>query len=314
MTKFFVVGDVTVDQMYFVNDLPDAGGEVTASRAVLEPGGAGGTLAVALARLGNDVLLAARVGSGPFAELALKHVKRAGVDTRLVQTDPVLQTSSVTLLITPDTQRTMISGGGATRNLDAMGFRAEQVAACDALVVSAYSVVGGPQCEYAVRALEAARKARLTTFIDMGSGAADALRERLLTLVSNVDYLLMNRRELFALTGESSISAAVAGLAARGIKRVLVKLGEMGSMVITPELTELVEAFEIDGVLESTGAGDYYTAAFAHGVMQGFDLHYAARLGNVAGAMNVTAIGAQSCAIDAPTLYRQAGAVVPSPA
>ena len=77
---------------------------------------------------------------------------------------------------------------------------------------------------------------------------------------------------------------------------------------------ELVEAFDIDGVLESTGAGDYYTAAFAHGVMQGFDLHYAARLGNVAGALNVTAIGAQSCVIDALTLYRQAGEAVPSPA
>ena len=202
MTKFFVVGDVTVDQMYFVNDLPDNGGEVAASRAVLEPGGAGGTLATALARLGNEVVLAARVGKGPFAELALKHVTEAGVDTRLVQTDPHLQTSSVTLLITPDTQRTMISGGGASRNLDATEFRAEKIAACDALVVSAYSLVGGPQREYAVRALETARRARLTTFIDMGSGAADALRERLLALVSNVDYLLMNRRELFALTGE----------------------------------------------------------------------------------------------------------------
>lgn len=306
MTKFFVVGDVTVDQMYFVNDLPEAGGEVTASRAVLEPGGAGGTIAAALARLGNEVVLAARVGTGPFAELALQHVKKAGADTRLVQTDPVLQTSSVTLLITPDTQRTMISGGGASRNLDATELRDEHIAACDALVVSAYSLIGGPQREYAVRALQAARRARLTTFIDMGSGAADALRERLLALVSNVDYLLMNRRELFALTGETSISAAVAGLAARGIKRVLVKLGEMGSMVITPELTELIEALEIDGVLESTGAGDYYTAAFAHGVMEGYDLHYAARLGNVAGALNVTAIGAQSCVIDTPTLYRYA--------
>ena len=59
-------------------------------------------------------------------------------------------------------------------------------------------------------------------------------------------------------------------------------------------------------MLESTGAGDYYTAAFAHGVMQGYDLHYAARLGNIAGALNVTAIGAQSCVIDAPTLYRYA--------
>lgn len=310
MTKFFVVGDVTVDQMYFVNDLPEAGGEVTASRAVLEPGGAGGTIATALARLGNEVVLAARVGNGPFADLALKHVQTAGVDTHLVQTDPSLQTSSVTLLITPDTQRTMISGGGASRNLDATELHTEQVAACDALVVSAYSLIGGPQREYAARALEAARRARLTTFIDMGSGAVDALRERLLALVSSVDYLLMNRRELYALTGESSISAALAGLAARGIKRVLVKLGEMGSMVITPELTELIEALEIDGVLESTGAGDYYTAAFAHGVMEGYDLHYAARLGNVAGALNVTAIGAQSCVIDASMLYRYAEAML----
>ncbi len=306
MTKFFVVGDVTVDQMYFVNDLPDPGGEVTASRAVLEPGGAGGTIAAALARLGNQVMLAARVGEGPFAELALKHVKRAGVDIRSVQADSAYQTSSVTLLITPDTQRTMISGGGASRNLDAAGLRPEQIASCDALVVSAYSLVSGMQREYAVRALEIAKRERLTTFIDMGSGAADALRERLLATVQEVDYLLMNRRELYALTGESSISAAVAGLAARGVERVLVKLGEMGSMVITPELTELVEALEVDGVVESTGAGDYYTAAFAHGVMEGYDLHYAARLGNVAGALNVTAIGAQSCVIDAPTLYRHA--------
>jgi ribokinase len=306
MTKFFVVGDVTVDQMYFVNDLPEAGGEVTARRAVLEPGGAGGTIATALARLGNEVSLAARVGAGPFADLALKHVKAAGVDTRFVQTDTTLQTSSVTLLITPDTQRTMIAGGGASRNLDATFFQPEALTNCDALVVSAYSLVGGPQREYAVRALEVARKGRLTTFIDMGSGAADALRERLLALVSNVDYLLMNRRELFALTGETSISAAVTGLAERGIKRVLVKLGEMGSMVITPELTELVEALEVDGVLESTGAGDYYTAAFAHGVMKGYDLHYAARLGNVAGALNVTAVGAQSCVLDEATLTRHA--------
>jgi len=306
MAKFFVVGDVTVDQMYFVNDLPEPGGEVTATRAVLEPGGAGGTIATALARLGNEVVLAARVGAGPFADLALKYVKEAGVDTRLIQVDPTLQTSSITLLITPDTQRTMISSGGASRNLDAAELRPEHVASCDALVVSAYSLIGGLQREYAVRALEVAKREKLTTFIDMGSGAVNALRGRLLALVEDVDYLLMNRRELFSLTGETSISAAVAGLAERGIERVLVKLGEMGSIVITPELTELVEALEVDGAVESTGAGDYYTAAFAHGVMEGYDLHYAARLGNIAGALNVTVVGAQSCRIDAPTLYRHA--------
>lgn len=294
MTKFFVVGDVTVDQMYFVDNLPESGEEVAARRSVMEPGGAGGTISTALARLGNDVLLAARVGKGPFGELALQHVKEAGVDISLVQIDPTLQTSSITLLITPNARRTMISGSGSSRHLDATFLREKHIAACDALIINAYSLLGGPQREYAIRALGYAQKNRLTTFIDMGSGAAIALGKRLLSVIQDVDYLLMNRRELLALTGENSISEAVSGLAEQGFKRVLVKLGEMGSMIITPEISELVEAHEVDGVLESTGAGDYFTAAFAHGVMQGYDLHYAAKLGNIAGALNVTTIGAQS--------------------
>jgi 16S rRNA (adenine1518-N6/adenine1519-N6)-dimethyltransferase len=44
-----------------------AGGEVSATRAVMEPGGAGGTIATALARLGHDVAIATRVGNGPFS-------------------------------------------------------------------------------------------------------------------------------------------------------------------------------------------------------------------------------------------------------
>lgn len=306
MGKFFVVGDVTVDQMYFVNELPEPGGEVAASRAMMEPGGAGGTIATVLARLGNDVKLAARVGQGPFAELALRNVRASGVDTHLVQVDKRLQTSSVTLLITPDTQRTMISAGGASRNLDASELKLDDLASCDALVMSAYSLLGGLQREYAVKALEAAKQAKLTTFIDMGSGAVNALKDRLITLVRGVDYLLMNQQELYTLTGESSISDAVTGLARHGIKRVIVKVGGMGSIVVTPELTELVEALEVDDVLDSTGAGDYYTAAFAHGIMEGFDLHYAARLGNIAGALNVTMVGAQRCEVDAATLEAHA--------
>ncbi len=309
MSSFFVVGDATVDQMYFVNDFPEPGGEVTAERAVMEPGGAGGTIATALTRLGNTVTIATRVGQGPFSDLALKYIRAAGVDTRLIQVDAKLQTSSVTLLITPDATRTMIGAVGASRYLDVAVLHPEDVSACDALVMSAYSLIGGPQREYAVRALEYAKEAGLTTFIDMGSGAVNALRDRLISLVQGVDYLLMNEKELFTLTGEASISEAVAGLQRQGIERVIVKVGEMGSIVVTPELTELIEAFDIDGVIDTTGAGDYYTAAFAHGIMKGFDLQHAARMGNVAGALNTTRIGAQAFEIDSDTLERHAAAM-----
>ena len=306
MSRFFVVGDVTVDQMYFVSELPEAGGEITATRALMEPGGAGGAAATVLARLGNDVRIATRVGTGPFATLALRNVEAAGVDTSLVQRDERLQTSSITLLITPDTQRTMLSATGASRYLDSAELRREDIKACEALVMSAYSLVSGKQREYAVKALELARQEGLTTFIDMGTGAVNALGARLIGLIRGVDYLFMNEHELYSLTGESTISEAVAWLRDEGMQKVIVKVGEMGSIVITPELNELVEAFQIDDVVDSTGAGDYYTAAFAHGVMKGYDLLHAARLGNVAGALNTSVVGAQGYRIEPGVLDRLA--------
>lgn len=304
MAEFLVVGDATVDQMYFVDAVPEPGGEITATRAVMEPGGAGGTMATALARLGHNVRIATRVGTGPFSELALRNLRSSGVSEALVQTDETLQTSSVTILVTPDTQRTMISAVGASRNLDAATLGPEVFDGLDGLVMSAYSLVDGPQRDYAVKALELARAAGAATFVDMGTGAVNALRGRLIGLVDKVDYLLMNEKELFALTGRDTISEAVAGLASRGIDRLIVKVGEMGSIVITPDDSELVDPYEIDGVVDTTGAGDYFTAAFAHAIVEGADLVGAARAGNVAGALNTTEIGAQRRVVDEATLRR----------
>ena len=294
MSKFIVVGDATVDQMYFVPNLPVAGNEVTASRASLQPGGAGGTVATVLARLGHDVKITTRVGTGPFASLALQYIEAAGVDMSLVQKDNKLPTSSVTLLITPDTQRTMISSLGASRNLDAAELNAADVEQCDALVMSAYSLIGGPQREYAVKALELAKQSRLTTFIDMGSGAVNALHDRIIQIIEDIDYMLMNEQELYALTNEESISDAITWLAERGFHNVVVKVGANGSIVITPDFTELVDPLELDDIIDSTGAGDYFTAVFAHAIMQGHEIRTAATMANIAGALNATHVGAQS--------------------
>ena len=306
MSKFFVVGDVTVDLMYFVDELPEAGGEVSVSRSRMEPGGAGGTIAVVLARLGHKVKIATRLGQGPFAEMALKNVYTAGVDTSCIQRDTEHQTGSVTLLVTPDAQRTMISSSGASRYLDPNLLEEQDITSCDALVMSAYSLLGGQQREYALKALHTAYEAGLTTFIDMGSGVVNRLKDELISFVQEVDYLLMNQKELYTLTGENSISDAVEGLAEHGVRRVIVKVGEAGSIVITPELTELVESFPVDEVVNSAGAGDYYTAAFAHGIMTGEALLSSAKLGNIAGALNVTELGAQQPAITLSELERYA--------
>jgi len=306
MAQLLVIGDATVDQMYFIDALPESGGEVSATLAVMEPGGSGGTMATALARLGHDVAIATRVGTGPFSSLALKHLRSSGADLSLVQADPHLQTSNVTILVTPDGQRTMIGAAGASRELDARALRPEHVVHRDALVVSAYSLVTGPQRTYALRALQLAKNAGVRVFVDMGTGAVNALQDGLVPLLDGVEVVLMNERELFKLTGESSISDAVSGLRARGIEQVVVKVGEMGSIVVTPERSELVEAFEIDGVVDTTGAGDVYAATFVGALLDGHDLYEAAWLANVAGALTTREIGAQRVVIDRAMLVRHA--------
>lgn len=280
----------------------------------MEPGGAGGTVATVLARLGNRTCIATRVGRGAFAEVALRNLKTAGVDLQMVQYDDTLQTNSVTLVVTPDAQRTMISSAGASRMLDVAELDESLVARCDAVVMSAYSLVGGRQREYALRVLDLAAKGRLTTFVDLGTGAVHALKGRLLDDVQGVDYLLMNEHELHLITGRHSISEAIKDLRGLGHEQVIVKVGEMGSIVITPETNELVEAHEIDGVVDSTGAGDYYTAAFAHAIMRGFDPVSAARIANVAGALNTSRVGAQTVVFDDRTLEEWGSALSSVPA
>lgn len=314
MPQFLVVGDATVDQMYFIDDFPEPGGEATAKRSMMEPGGSGGTVATVLARLGNPTRIATRVGTGPFADLALRNMRAAGVDLRLVQTDQQHQTSSITLLVTPDAQRTMIAAAGASRHLDSALLKRSDVDDCDAMVLSAYSLIGGRQKEYALRALEMAADAGLNVFVDLGAGAVAALGERLIDHVRNVDYLLLNEHELYNVTGEQTITDGVNRLRTLGVENLVLKVGENGSIVFTPEHSELVEAHEIDGVIDSTGAGDYYTAAFAHAVMNGFDLLTAARIANVAGALNTTKVGAQTVELDATMLEEYGAELATAPA
>lgn len=298
--KFYVIGDVTVDHLYHLDHLPAPGEEVVPTRATMKPGGAGGTISVTLARLGHSVTLAARVGQDPFAEYALASVRESGVSQSAIQQDPEHLTSTITVMQTKGGQRAMLSHGAANRQLDPAKLKKKDIEGSDALIVSAYSLTEGPQREYALKAIEAAQKAKkpVPVFIDLGTGAVNKVGTDLIENVTGADYLTLNQHELLALTDTTSISAALAQLGEAGARQVVVKVGKMGSIVWTPTETELVDAVRPQGqVVDSTGAGDTFTAAFAHAVLTGQPLREAARTANAAGALAATRVGAQALPI-----------------
>lgn len=291
--QFFVVGDVSIDLIYFLERIPEPGEEVPAQRALMKPGGAGGSLAAHLASLGHKVYLASRVGNDPFRSVALSQLEKVGVDLRYLQVDLEQTTSSVLILLVSGGERSMISAGGASRFLDVAEFKAKMLDQIDGVLFSAYALVGGPQQKYAVNALDAARKRELPIFVDLGTGAVRAVGKELLDILRGVSYLLMNQVELLALTGTTSISEGANELKSWGLETVIVKVGALGSIVITPAQQELVEPYPLEEVVDTTGSGDAFTATFAHAILQGKDPFVAARLGNLAGSLAATAVGGQ---------------------
>ena len=97
-------------------------------------------------------------------------------------------------------------------------------------------------------------------------------RPQLLDLLSRVDLLMVNDGEARELSGDWNIHRAGRWILAHGPKRVVIKQGEHGALLIEPARTFYVPAFPLENVFDTTGAGD----AFAGGFMA-----YLARSGSV---------------------------------
>jgi sugar/nucleoside kinase (ribokinase family) len=94
----------------------------------------------------------------------------------------------------------------------------------------------------------------------------------LLRLLERVDLLMVNDSEARELSGDWNIHRAGRWILSRGPKRVVIKQGEHGALLLEPKRTFYVPAYPLENVFDPTGAGD----AFAGGFMA-----YLARIGSV---------------------------------
>jgi sugar/nucleoside kinase (ribokinase family) len=77
-----------------------------------------------------------------------------------------------------------------------------------------------------------------------------------------VDVLLVNDGEARELSGDWNIHRAGKWILARGPKRVVIKQGEYGALLIEPGRTFYVPAFPLEDVFDPTGAGDAFAGGF----------------------------------------------------
>lgn len=89
------------------------------------------------------------------------------------------------------------------------------------------------------------------------TGKPDELKKTL----KSVDLLCINEKEAFLLSDEKSLEKAARKIQTMGPSTVIIKRGEYGSAVFTPNSVFLAPAFLIDEVIDPTGAGDSFAGA-----------------------------------------------------
>lgn len=121
-------------------------------------------------------------------------------------------------------------------------------------------------------------------------------RDALMTLLKRVDLLLVNDGEARELSGDWNIHRAGRWILKQGPKRVVIKQGEYGAMLVEDGRTFFTPAYPLEEVFDPTGAGDAFAGGFMgylarHGTLNGEEFRRAMIYGSVMGSFAVSQFG-----------------------
>ncbi|MFJ1974816.1 ribokinase [Streptomyces sp. NPDC087903] len=291
-----VVGSANADLVIAVERRPGTGETVLGSDLAVHPGGKGANQAVAAARLGARTALLARVGADAHGELLLDSQRTAGVDTAGVLTGGA-PTGVALITVDPSGDNSIVVSPGANGRLTPEDVRAAAGLVRASRVVSAQLEIPLETVVETVRNLDAGSR-----FV-LNPSPPRPLPDELLAAC---DPLIVNEHEAKVILGEAGGADAgerpedwARALLAKGPRSVVVTLGSAGALVASAEGMTRVPAVRVDAV-DTTGAGDAFTAALAWRLGTGSSLAEAAAYAARVGAVAVTRRGAQESFPTAP--------------
>ena len=286
--SILVVGSINMDLVLQTERVPLAGESFFGKDYRYVPGGKGANQAVAAARLGADVTFVGRVGDDAHGPALRAGHEREGIATELLRTDPDRPSGLAIILLEAGGENRIIVYSGAN-----MAIAADDVARAFEAPYDAALINFEIPPDIVLEVCRLGRDKGVPVVLDAGPAQPFDLAQ-----VKGLEILSPNETETAALTGMPCGTPAEAEAAATALaevseaKCVVIKMGEQGALLYTRGRAEFFPARTIEAV-DTTAAGDAFTAALALHVLQHGDLRAAVPYANVAGALACTRLGAQ---------------------
>lgn len=291
------MGVSTIDMLQVVDELSGAELVQKAHDCVISGGGPVATAIVAAARLGAATAMIDRIGDDLFGRMIIEEYRAEGVETAGISVEPGRTSSRASVLVRKaDGARAITYSPGDAGAVPSSGVSEELIRSARILHLN------GRHFEACLHAAGLARKAGVPVSFDGGAHRYQPEHQELIPLV---DICIIAQEYATALTGRVDPDAAADAILQSGPELVVITKGVEGSL-ICPRQGERFhqQAYQMGGVVDTTGAGDAYHGAFLFGLARGYALKEASALASAVAALNTRSLGGRRALPTLPEAQR----------
>ncbi|WP_218829130.1 PfkB family carbohydrate kinase [Rhodococcus sp. 05-2254-6] len=283
-------GQVIVDVVMAVPEVPTPGGDVVAT-SLNETAGGGLNVMVAAIRDDLPVVFAGRFGSGHYGSIVRDALAVSGA--LVVNNRPLPKDSGFCIaLVDAHAERTFVTYPGAEAELSVADLEATAVRGGDLVYVTGYGLAHQSNAAALTEWLPSLSDEVVVLF-DPSPLIATLNRRVVDAVLARADIVSVNLREGTLMTGEVDLDSIAAELAARlrPEASVVLRTGPDGCRIAGRRRSpQSVPGFEVQAV-DSNGAGDAHAGVLLAGLSRGLDLYEASLRANAAAALAVTERG-----------------------
>jgi ribokinase len=288
--RVVVVGSLNIDYIASVKRLPAAGETVAATGLVQRSGGKGANQAVAAARQGARVSMIGCVGADDAGRAYCERLRAEGIATTGVSSTRRALTGTALIAVDQAAENIIIVAAAANGELKPAALRAQQkrIASADILLLQLEVPI-----PTVIEAVRIANRAKVPVVLN-----PSPLRDGFPWGKCELDTLIANAGEAQAIFGlrldnlPLGLAKWQRALARRRIERLIVTQGAEPTLCLSGAGYLKVPTLVVRPV-DTVGAGDAFTGAFAARRAGGAVILDAIRYANCAGALATLKAGAQ---------------------
>jgi len=289
MKKLCVIGSLNMDLVTTVDKFPKPGETIFGDTFQTFPGGKGANQAVALGRLGADVLMVGKIGNDIYGTKYLEVLKNNKVRQDAVHIENEMSSGVAVIQVNSKGENNIVVVPGANAEVDIKYIESKWSIIEEANIFLFQLEIPIITVIDTMKKLKAQGKTIILDPAPVGKLPDEIFKY--------IDYITPNETEIETLAekkigSEEDLKLAAHILLDKGVSVVIAKLGSKGACIIKKDEYMNVHGFKVDAI-DTTAAGDSFNAGFAFALAQEKTLEECVKFGNAVGAISTTALGAQ---------------------